>query len=348
MPGPEARAFTPGRAAVVLGVLAVACVLAAIAGVCFGEAPVSLRVALADPTSTDASIFWALRVPRVALAALVGAALGASGCTLQSLLRNPLADPFILGVSGGAALGATLALALGLGGTAGWLSFSAPAAFAFAGSLGAAALVFSIGWRSRASPYVVLLVGVVFNSFAAAVITCVKALSPPDRVGNLLYWLAGSLDHELELTPGTFASAGLLQLAALAGLWALSGRLNVLTLGDEDAATLGVPVTRTRVAALLLTSLSVGGAVALSGLVGFVGLIIPHLLRLVLGPDQRLLLPASALGAAAFLPLSDLVARLSFPVFHQTLPVGVVTALAGVPFFVLLLVRRESAAAGGG
>jgi iron complex transport system permease protein len=324
--------FSGARATAVL-VLLGACTLAAFLASCvLGEFPLGLRRALFESASVDATVFWRLRVPRAALGALVGAALGASGSALQGLLRNPLADPFILGVSGGAALGATLALAVG------FQAFLGPSVLAFVGSVAAMGLVLAVG-RSRRSPYAALLTGVVFNTFAAAAITSIKTLVSPDRVGEILYWLAGSLGYE---APRTLALAALLQLVCLGVLWRQSGRLNLLSLGDEDAASLGVSVDRTRMVVLLATSLSVAGAVALSGLVGFVGLIVPHLLRLLLGPDQRLLVPASALGGAAFLVLSDLLTRLLFPLFHAELPVGVVTAVLGGPLFLFLLQRKEA------
>jgi iron complex transport system permease protein len=324
--------FSAGRATLILCVLAACVVAALLASATLGEYPLGLRRALLDPLSVDASVFWRLRVPRAVLGALVGAALGASGSALQALLKNPLADPFILGVSGGAALGATVALALGL------TAFAGPSLFAFAGSVAAMGLVLTVG-GTRRSPYAALLTGVVFNAFASAAITGIKTLISPDKVGEILYWLAGSLGYE---TPRTLAGAAVLQVACVGVLWRQSGRLNLLSLGDEDASSLGVPVDRTRILVLLATSFSVAGAVALSGLVGFVGLIVPHLLRLLLGPDQRLLVPASALGGAAFLVLSDLFTRLLFPVFHTELPVGVVTAVLGGPFFIYLLQRSEA------
>jgi iron complex transport system permease protein len=314
--------------------------------VCFGEWPLSLGEVVSNPESTDSGIFWTLRVPRALLAALIGAGLAASGTTLQGVLRNPLADPFILGVSGGAALGATIAFAVGFGtvgevapGLGGGLArISAPSLFAFIGA--AAAMLFvlaaSRGHGGRA-PYAALLTGVVFNSFAAAAITLIKAVSDPERLGAILFWLAGKLDKE---NLGTIALSALLQAVAIGVMLALSGRLNLLTLGDDDAASLGVSVAWTRRTLLLAASASVAGAVALSGMIGFVGLIVPHLLRLALGPDQRLLVPLSALGGAAFLLLADLLARLLFPVFGQELPVGVVTALLGGPLFLALLYRR--------
>jgi iron complex transport system permease protein len=328
-PAAPALRFTPARAAVLLASLAALSVVTLLASSVLGEYPLSVARALADPASPDGTVFFRLRVPRALLGMLVGAALAASGSALQGLLRNPLADPFVLGVSGGAALGATVALALGL-------TLVGPAAFAFLGSVAAMALVLAVG-RVRGSPYAALLTGVVFNAFAAAAITCIKTLLSPDRVGEILYWLAGTLGYE---PPRTLAWAAVLQAACIGVLWHQSGRLNLLSLGDEDAASLGVPVDRTRGIVLLAASLSVAGAVALSGLVAFVGLIVPHVLRLWLGPDQRLLVPASALGGGAFLVLSDLLTRLIFPLFHAELPVGVVTAVLGGPLFLWLL-RRE-------
>lgn len=341
--------FTPARAASVFGGLLVLAAVSFLLAARFGEQPISLRAALLESGSTDAVIFWSLRLPRAVLGAIVGAALAASGSALQALLRNPLADPFVLGVSGGAAVGATLSIALGLGtlfelaGLPGLGRVSAPSLFAFVGSLGSIALVAGASRvQGRSSPHAALLAGVVFNAFAAALITCIKTLSSPERIGEILYWLAGALGYE---KPGTLIGAAALQLVAVGILCAQAGRLNLLTLGDEDAASLGVPVERTRRLLLLAASLSVAGAVALSGLIGFVGLIVPHLLRLWLGPDQRLLLPASAIAGAAFLMLADLGARLLFSALAAEPPVGVVTALLGGPFFLLLLRRNERALA---
>jgi len=322
--------FTLLRAALVLGGLTLLLLAALGASVLLGEYPVHLLGALADPASADGRVLFGLRIPRAVLGGLVGAGLAASGSALQALLRNPLADPFVLGVSGGAALGATVALALGL------LTLAGPPLFAFVGALAAMALVLAAGRSS--SPYSALLTGVVFNAFAAAIITCIKTLLTPDRLGEVLYWLAGSLGYE---RPRTLLLGTGVQILALGLLWVESARLNLLSLGDEEAASLGVPVRRTRALVLVAASLSVAGAVALAGLVGFVGLIVPHLLRLWLGPDQRLLVPASALGGAAFLVLADTATRVLFPVFHAEPPVGVVTAVLGGPLFVWLLNRRE-------
>ena len=318
-------------------VCAVVLVLALALGAAFGGEPLTFAEAFTDDTPASAILF-SLRIPRVALAALVGAALAASGSTLQALMRNPLADPFVLGVSGGAALGATIALALGVTSLAALPGLSAVSILALLGAIGATLLVMMIGrLAGRGSPHTTLLAGVIFNAFALAAIIFIKALVAPDKVGEVLFWLAGSLGYEKATT--LFAT-GAVQVFAIGMMWTLSGRLNLLTLGDEDAASLGVDVSRTRNLLLVLASLSVSAAVALSGLVGFVGLLVPHLARLVLGPDQRLLLPASALLGGAFLVLADLGARVLFRVFHTEPPVGVITALLGGPAFLALLLRR--------
>jgi iron complex transport system permease protein len=328
------------------GALLLALLLSLLLAALHGEQPLSLATALREPGSLDATLLFELRLPRALLGALVGAALAGSGSALQALLRNPLADPFVLGVSGGAALGASLAIGLGaaalgevLPGLPGALAaLSAPSLLAFAGAALATLLVAAAGRvGGRGGPHSALLTGVIFNAFAAAAITFLKTLSAPDRMGEILYWLAGTLGYE---RPATLALAALGQALSLGVLVALAGRLNLLSLGDEEAAALGVAVGRTRLVLLLAASASVAGAVALSGLIGFVGLVVPHVLRLLVGPDQRLLLPASALAGASFLVLADLCARLLSPYAGGELPVGVLTALLGGPFFLLLLHRR--------
>ncbi|HEY3586591.1 MAG TPA: iron chelate uptake ABC transporter family permease subunit, partial [Myxococcaceae bacterium] len=233
--------FTPARATFVLVGLFLLVLATLAASALLGEYPVDVSRALADPTSPDGRVLFGLRIPRALLGALVGASLAASGSALQALLRNPLADSFVLGVSGGAALGATLALALGL------QAVAAPSLFAFVGAVAAMALVLAAG-QARRSPYAALLTGVVFNAFAAAIITCIKTLLTPDRLGEVLYWLAGSLGYE---RPRTLLMGGLLQVVALGLLWIESARLNLLTLGDDEAASLGVPVGRTRALVLI-------------------------------------------------------------------------------------------------
>jgi iron complex transport system permease protein len=335
--------------ALALGVLAVG---AAIALSCLlGAQRITLGAALAG-TEPDHAILVGLRLPRAILAAVVGLALAGAGTALQALLRNPLAEPFVLGVSGGAALGGTLVLLAAAGlsrllGPAAEVIGSAPpvALGAVAGAAASTLLVFGLGRiGGRLVPEAALLVGIVFNAFAAGVITLLKMLVPPDQAARLLYWLMGSIGHE---TAGTLAVGAAIVLASVGALGLLSARLNLLTLGDEEAATLGVDVRATRAVVFFAASAATGAAVALAGMVGFVGLIVPHLVRRVVGPDHRLLLPASALFGAAFLVLADTAARLAFLPLGTEPPVGAITAFLGGPFFLWLLrrtARREGEA----
>ncbi len=321
---------TAGSALVAL----VAFVLAA----AFGEQPLDWAQVGTDG-SVDDLIFFSLRLPRVVLAALVGCALAASGAVLQSLLRNPLADPFVLGVSGGAALGATVALAFGLGALPFLPALSAVPGFALVGALGATVLVLAVGRLAGGdASTTTLLAGVIFNAFALAAITFIKALVAPDRLGEILFWLAGALGHEQW---STLATTAVVLLVSLVVLVALSPRLNLLSLGEADAQTLGVDVQRTRLVLLVTSSIAVAAVVSLSGLVGFVGLLVPQLARLLFGADQRVVLPTSAFLGAAFLMLADLASRLLFRVFNTEPPVGVITALLGGPLFLLLMTRNR-------
>ena len=329
--------------ALTAGLVAVA--LAIAASCALGAQPISLSAALAgrDP---DAAILVSLRLPRAVLAALVGCALAAAGTALQALLRNPLAEPFVLGVSGGAALGGSIVLVgaawlARVAGSAGEALGSAPpvAAGAVLGAIASTALVFGLGRvGGRLVPEAALLVGIVFNAFVAGVITLIKMLVPPEQASRLLYWLLGAVGYE---SPATIAVGAVLVALSVGALVALSARLNVLTLGDEEAASLGVDVRRVRAAVFFAASAATGAAVALAGMVGFVGLIVPHLVRRAVGPDHRLLVPASALFGAAFLVLADALARLTFLPLGTEPPVGAVTAFLGGPFFLWLLRRIE-------
>lgn len=338
--------FSPAHLARILALLLACVVVAVVLSVAFGEQPLSLSAALHDAHSLDRGILLELRLPRTLLGMLVGAALAISGAALQGLLQNPLADPFVLGVSGGAALGGALAIALGLDrlGTmlppllSGFATLSPVALAAFAGALLATAVVFGAGRvGGRLSPYGALLAGVIFNAFAAAAITCIKSLTSPERLGALLYWLAGALTYP---GFGTLLALAALVLLASAALVRDAHALNLLSLGEENALALGVDAGRVRRRLFIAASLAVAAAVALTGLIGFVGLLVPHVLRLWLGPDQRLLLPASALGGAVFLVLADLGVRLLFPMLGAEAPVGVLTALLGGPVFLWLLRSR--------
>lgn len=337
---PTARSAA-ARAAWAVLVLVPAVAVAMACGVGFGAGELSLLGALRG-VEPDATVLWKLRVPRVALAAEVGAALSVSGVALQALLRNPLADPFVFGLSGGAALG-TAAIVIASGTALGAAALPAASFFgllpaqlaAVAGAMAAALLVYVLGRaRGRLDPTRALLVGVVFNSFASAVVLAVEAVVKPDQTQAVLLWLSGTLGYE---AMPLLAGAGLLLLVPIGILVALAGRLNLLALGDEGAEALGVDVARTRVLAFFAASAAVGIAVAFTGLVGFVGLVVPHAVRVVAGPDHRVVLPASVLGGAAFLVLADTLARVLFHALGAEPPVGAVTAVIGAPVFVMLL-----------
>ncbi len=290
-------------------------------------------------SSVDLLAFWraepfvvALRLPRVLLAACAGAGLAVAGVTFQALLRNPLADPYIVGVSGGAALGGVVALVLGLS-----FAWALPL-FAFAGAVASTLLLFAMARaRGKTDPLTLLLIGVIFNAFASAMVTFFKAVVTPTKAQEILFWLMGVVG--VEPTPVLLALA-VYVLVATAALVALAGPLNLLSLGDDDAAALGLPVSAARFACFLAASLLVGAVVAVTGMIGFVGLIVPHVLRRLGGADHRWLIPAAALTGASFLVLADAAARLMFFFFGTELPVGVITAFTGGPFFLFLLLRR--------
>ncbi|HEY0841000.1 MAG TPA: iron ABC transporter permease [Vulgatibacter sp.] len=334
------RRFSPARLLRILFGLTAVLAAAVVASAFLGVERIDPAAALSSPDSLDARILFGLRLPRLVLGMIAGAALSAAGAAYQGLLRNPLADPFVLGVSGGAALGGTLALVAGsLAGGALLQGGALVTAAAFAGAVLATLLAFAAGsTRGRLDPTRTLLAGVVFNSFAAAAITILKTAVSPEKAQELLFWLTGSLGYE---SWGTLAAAGAATLVAAAVLARQGHALNLLVLGDDAAAALGVEVARVRLIVFAAASLAVAVAVSLTGMVAFVGLIVPHLARLAFGPDQRLLVPASAIGGAAFLLLADLGARLLFVPLGTELPAGAITAIAGGPFFLLLMRRRS-------
>ena len=331
-----------------LAILAGAAALLAAAALsaALGAQPISIRSALSG-AEPDATILFSLRLPRVALAAIVGCALATAGTALQALLRNPLAEPFVLGVSGGAALGGSIVLVaavalarLGGGALAAAEAGPSVAAGAVAGAALSTFVVFGLGRiGGKLVPEAALLVGIVFNSFVAGVITLMKLLVPAEQASRLTYWLVGAVGEE---SGATLALGAALVGISVAVLLALSARVNLLTLADEEAASLGLDVRRARGTVFFAASAATGAAVALGGMVGFVGLIVPHVARRLVGPDHRLLLPTSALFGAAFLVLADAVARLAFLPLGTEPPVGAVTAFVGGPFFLWLLRRTEA------
>jgi iron complex transport system permease protein len=313
--------------------------LSALVGISVGASQISVsdvaRVLYGgDVAAATRDIVLRVRLPRVLLGLGVGASLSVAGVLFQALLRNPLADPFVLGVSGGAALGGIAVL--GLGAAIGLGYWAVPPA-AFAGAILTTLLLYSIaGVRGRLSRTHLLLIGVVFNAFASAAIVFIASLSGLVEGASIFLWLIGSLASvEIEQTVWVACFLAL----GLACAIPLARGLNLLALGEESAEQLGVDVERYKRILFAATSLMVGAAVSVSGLIGFVGLIVPHSLRLVLGPDHRLLVPAAALGGAAFLVLCDTAARALFA--GQELPVGAITALAGGPLFIALLRRQH-------
>ncbi len=318
------KRLTRGRLVATLAALAALLALAGLLGISVGSSGWRLD---------GSTIVLGARLPRVVLAAIVGASLASAGVTFQALLRNPLADPFILGVSGGAAVGAVAAILFGA------VARAATPVAAFAGALGATALVYALArGRLGASGERLLLTGVVVNAFLSALILLLNHLAPPARRLQIFQWLTGNLGA-FAVGPAELTSVGVLAAAGLAIFVAVSRDLDLLSMGEATAGHLGVDVRRSRALLFFAGSLVTGAAVSMSGLIGFVGLIVPHGLRLILGPDHRLLVPASFLGGASFLVLADTAARsLAAP---EELPVGVVTALCGGPFFLLLLGGRR-------
>jgi len=316
--------------------------LVAVAAACaFGVEPIGIGRALSEPASLDATILFAARLPRVALAALAGAGLAVVGVAFQGLLRNPLADPYVLGVSGGAALGATLALIAGVGVTTA-LGASLVSAAALAGALGATVLVYGIARATGDTSHMtILLAGVVVNAIASALITFIKTLVTATKAQELLFWLMGFLDVPSRAELGLCAV-----LVAAGSLWLLAeaGRLNLLALGAEPASHLGLDVPRFERRVFFAASLIVAAVVSLTGLIGFIGLIVPHAVRRVLGPDHRAVLPASLLLGATALVTCDLGARVAFRFIGTEPPVGAVTALLGGPMFLVLLWKTRARA----
>jgi len=278
-----------------------------------------------------------IRLPRVLLGFMVGSSLAAVGVGLQALLRNPLADPYVLGISSGAALGAGIAILSGIGTTV--LAVSSLPLFAFAGGLLSLVLVYRIASSYGSLPvHTLLLAGVILNAIFSALIMFVTSIMNPTRSFGMTAWLMGSL------TAPTYPVMGILALYLLAGgilLFSQTRRLNLLSLGEETARALGVEVEVVKKTVFFTSALLTGAVVSVSGMIGFVGMVVPHAVRMVIGADHRLLLPASALVGGAFLMAADAVARsLLAP---AEIPVGVVTALAGGPFFVYLLSNRKRA-----
>jgi len=274
----------------------------------------------------------ALRLEWVMTASVVGSGLALAGLAFQALLRNPLAEPYILGVSGGAGLAFILGSL--------WVSIAWSPVFGFLGALATVAIVYAISQRrGRLEPYTLLLTGVIINAFYAAAIMLVTALAKPEQRGDIALWMMGNIgafgpQWTLVVVVGALA-------VGVAALFAMLAKgFNLVAVGEDTAGALGVDVGRLRIVTFVAASLVTGASVALAGPIGFVGLICPHLLRMVLGPDHRRLVPAALFFGATFLVLADLAACLWEGATNRALPVGVLTAMCGGPFFIYLLRTR--------
>ncbi len=317
-----ARVLLPLLALLALGCIALALMV--------GSVPLAPATVWASLTGsgegTAQRIVLDLRLPRALAAFVVGGLLGLAGALMQVLLRNPLADPYVLGVSGGAAVGALLTMLFGL--ASGWIAVNA-----FVGALGSMLLVFLVAHgRGGWTPTRLLLTGVVVAAGWGAVISFLLAISPDRELRGMLFWLMGDLAHT--------SGPGWTVLVLIAGLilaTALARPLNLLARGDLQAQALGVAVGPLRLSIYFAASLLTAAAVTVAGSVGFVGLVVPHMIRLIAGADHRVLLPAAVLLGGSLLTAADAVARII--IAPQQLPVGVITALIGVPVFLVLLHR---------
>jgi iron complex transport system permease protein len=286
-----------------------------------------------DNESVAATIIWDIRLPRVILSAMVGSTLALGGLVFQALLRNPLAEPYILGISGGSAIGAILAMLLGLA------HFPGVTVLSFGGSIAVLAIVTLLASRTMGNTALskdsLLLGGVMMNAFCAAVIMFLISMVRTFQVQHILFWLMGDLSV---IKTGQLPIL-LLVVPCFVVIFILARPMNLLLMGRETAAAMGINVKLSIMLLLLVTSLMVSVVVSFSGLIGFVGLLIPHIFRLIVGPDHRVLVPACLLGGASYLVVCDLFARI-LPSSGE-MPVGIITALIGAPLFIFLLLRTK-------
>jgi iron complex transport system permease protein len=287
-----------------------------------------------DVSYVKETIIIQIRMPRILAGALVGAALAAAGVAYQGIFRNPMADPYVLGVSAGAAVGASLAIVLGIGFTL--LGLSTVPISAFAGSLIAVFVVYNISRvGSRVPVTTLLLSGIAVGIFLSAIVAILQVIAG-ERLRMIVFWLMGGFSY-IEWKD-VWATLPLICLGT-AAIYFYARDLNLLALGEETAQHLGVDVERVKKLLLVFGSLVTAAAVSISGLIGFIGLMIPHITRIMIGPDHRILLPTSIIVGASFLVICDAVARVI--VSPVELPVGVITALSGGPFFIYLLRKKK-------
>jgi len=306
-------------------------------GISMGSTPSGVKIVfqnilgISEPDSMLETIIWRIRFPRVILSALVGATLSVGGLAFQALLRNPLAEPYILGISGGSAIGAIIGILLGLA------RFPGVGLTAFAGSIATLLLILVMSsGQTILKKDSLLLSGVMVNAFCSAIIMFLVSLTQDSRLHNIIFWLMGDLSM-VDMQQVGILAATLFPCFFL--LFWLSNAMNLLLMGKEMAQTMGVNIKAVTVTLLVATSFMVSATVSHCGLVGFVGLVIPHLLRLLLGPDHRVLVPASLMGGGAYMVLCDLLARVLSK--QGEIPVGVITAMIGAPLFIYLLKRSK-------
>lgn len=304
---------------ILVAILVLACLLSLFVG----------SVLVSPSEDTGSTIIWQIRMPRVILSALVGVLLATSGVILQGILRNPLADPYILGVSSGAGIGSAIALALPFSFV--FFGISSIPLFAFFFALAAVFVVYRLAYvKGKSSPETLILAGVAVAAFASAILSLIIIIS--GRLQAIYFWLLGSLSLSSWSDVITLLPYSLVGLA-IAYLY--SKELNALLLGEEVALTLGIEVEKIRVWLILVASFMTAAAVSVSGLIGFVGLIIPHFVRILIGPNHRMLIPFSALGGAILLVVADTLARTLFS--PMEVPIGVIMSLIGAPFFLYIL-----------
>ena len=331
---PAVVSYSPGALALLLLMLVVSIVLAA----SIGALPIPIaRILTASLTEQQQAVLLSIRIPRIALASLVGAGLGVSGAALQGLFRNPLADPGLIGISSGAAFAVAVMLVI-FGSLDGFLGLYGLSIAAFLGGLITSFTIFRFARLSNTSSVTyILLAGIAINALASAGTGFLAYLSDDQQLRTLTFWTMGSLGGAL--WPAVLIAATLI----LPAMWRLNchaQQLNILLLGEEEAKYLGIDGERLKRNIIILSAIAVGAAVAVSGIIGFVGLVIPHLIRLTLGPDHRLLMPASALLGATMLIIADTLARILFS--PSEIPVGILTSLIGGPFFLWLLLKQYS------
>ena len=318
--------------------LLIVLLITALAAALMGAFPIpALSLLQADLTPQEQAVLHSIRLPRVLLAVIVGAALAVSGAALQGLFRNPLADPGLIGIASGAALAVALMIVI-IGPLPGILGLYGLSIAAFMGGLLTSIVIFRFaGLTGASSVTYILLAGIAINALASAGTGFLAYLSDDQELRSLTFWTMGSLGGAL--WPGVLICASLV-IPATFVLYRNAQRLNILLLGESEARHLGVDSERLKRNIIICTAISVGAAVAVSGIIGFVGLVIPHLIRLTLGPDHRLLIPASALLGAIILIIADTVSRTLLA--PAEIPVGIFTSLIGGPFFLWLLIKQYS------